>query len=109
MPYKTIMKELIDNHNRQLEELDHRFDRTINIDWNDRLIGLTGARGVGKTTYLLHHIKTKLPKEAKAIYVSLDDIYFASNTLVDFAGDWLKRGGTHLFIDEIHKYPNWSQ
>ena len=103
------MRELIDNHNRQLEELDHRFDRTLAIDWSDRLIGLTGARGVGKTTYLLHHIKTKLPKEAKPIYVSLDDIYFSSNTLVDFAGDWLKRGGTHLFIDEIHKYPNWSQ
>jgi uncharacterized protein len=107
--HKAIMKELLDNHNRQLEELDHRFDRTLEIDWNDRLIGLTGARGVGKTTYLLHHIKTKLPKEAKPIYVSLDDIFFSSNTLVDFAGDWLKRGGTHLFIDEIHKYPNWSQ
>ncbi len=103
------MKELIDNHNRQLEELEHRFDRTLAIDWNDRLIGLTGARGVGKTTYLLHHIKTKLPQGAKPIYVSLDDIYFSSNTLVDFAGDWLKRSGTHLFIDEIHKYPNWSQ
>ncbi|MEX2483351.1 MAG: AAA family ATPase [Brumimicrobium sp.] len=103
------MNELIDNHTRQLEELDCRFDRVTNIDWNDRLIGVTGARGVGKTTYLLNHIKNKLSKEAKAIYVSLDDIYFSSHSLVEFAGDWLKRGGTHLFLDEIHKYPNWSQ
>jgi predicted AAA+ superfamily ATPase len=100
---------LIDNHTRQIEELECRFDRITDIDWNDRLIGVTGARGVGKTTYLLNHIKNKLSKEAKAIYVSLDDIYFSSHSLVDFAGDWLKRGGTHLFLDEIHKYPNWSQ
>ncbi len=103
------MNELIDNHTRQIEELDCRFDRITDIDWNDRLIGITGARGVGKTTYLLNHIKNKLSKEAKAIYVSLDDIYFSSHSLVEFAGDWLKRGGTHLFLDEIHKYPNWSQ
>lgn len=103
------MNTLIDTFNRQISELDCRFDRNISIDWNDRLIGLTGARGVGKTTYLLNHIKSKLPEDAQAIYVSLDDIYFSSNTLVDFAGDWLKRGGTHLFLDEVHKYANWSQ
>jgi uncharacterized protein len=103
------MNELLDNHLRLLEELDCRFDRTFQIDWNDRLIGLTGARGVGKTTYLLNHIKNKLPKNAKALYVSLDDIYFSTHTIVDFAGNWYKRGGTHLFFDEIHKYPNWSQ
>lgn len=103
------MEALIDNHARILEELDWLFDRNLSIDWEDRLIGLTGARGVGKTTYLIHHIKHNLPQEAKALYVSVDDIYFVNHTLVDFAGDWLKRGGTHLFLDEIHKYPNWSQ
>jgi predicted AAA+ superfamily ATPase len=103
------MNDLFDNHRRLIEELDCRFDRITDIEWNDRLIGVTGARGVGKTTYLLNHIKNKLSKEAKAIYVSLDDIYFSSHSLVEFAGDWLKRGGTHLFLDEIHKYPNWSQ
>jgi predicted AAA+ superfamily ATPase len=103
------MNSLIDSHNRTIEELDWQFDRDLSIDWNDRLIGVTGARGVGKTTYLLHHIKNKLPNEAKALYVSVDDIYFTTNTLVDFADDWIKRGGTHLFLDEIHKYENWSQ
>ena len=103
------MNTLIDTFHRQISELDCRFDRHLSIDWNDRLIGLTGARGVGKTTYLLNHIKNKLAENAQAIYVSLDDIYFSSHTLVDFAGDWLKRGGTHLFLDEVHKYANWSQ
>ncbi len=51
------MEALIDNHARILEELDWLFDRNLSIDWEDRLIGLTGARGVGKTTYLIHHIK----------------------------------------------------
>jgi predicted AAA+ superfamily ATPase len=103
------MNSLIDSHNRTIEELDWQFDRDLSIDWNDRLIGVTGARGVGKTTYLLHHIKNKLPNDSKALYVSVDDIYFTTNTLVDFADDWIKRGGTHLFLDEIHKYENWSQ
>lgn len=103
------MNELIDFSNRTLDELEFRFTRSVDIDWNDRLIGLTGARGVGKTTYLLHHIKYNLGEENRAIFVSLDDLYFSSHTLVDFAGDWVKRGGTHLFLDEIHKYPNWSQ
>jgi predicted AAA+ superfamily ATPase len=103
------MKTLIDIYNRQLESLDCKFDRHIDIDWNDRLIGLTGARGVGKTTFLLNHLKVKLPKDAKAIYISLDDIYFSSNSLIEFADNWTKLGGTHIFIDEVHKYPNWSQ
>jgi predicted AAA+ superfamily ATPase len=103
------MNALIEQHIGKLEELETLFDRTLNIDWNDRLIGLTGARGVGKTTYLLNHIKHHLTATDKALYVSLDDIYFSTNNLVEFAGDWYKRGGTHLFLDEIHKYPNWSQ
>lgn len=103
------MNDLINYSNRILDELDVRFTRHVDIDWNDRLIGLTGARGVGKTTYLLHHLKFNLSPDERAIFVSLDDLYFSSHTLVDFAGDWVKRGGTYLFLDEIHKYPNWSQ
>lgn len=103
------MNTLLETYNKQLSELECRFERNLAIDWNDRLIGLTGARGVGKTTYLLNHIKNKLTKESQAIYVSMDDLYFSSNNLLDFADMWIKRGGTHLFLDEVHKYPNWSQ
>lgn len=103
------MQSLTDTHSAILEQLDERFSRHMEVDWNDRLIGITGARGVGKTTFLLQHIKYQLSPEAKPLYTSLDDIYFSSNTLVDLADMWQKRGGTHLFLDEVHKYPNWSQ
>lgn len=80
------------------------------INWNNRLIGITGARGVGKTTMLLQYIKENLAEApAEVIYVNMDDLYFSKNTIVDFADEFVKRGGKHLFIDEVHKYKNWSQ
>ncbi len=79
------------------------------IDLKDRLIGISGARGTGKTTLLLQIMKTKLPETSDVMYVSLDDIYFAKNPLVYFAEEFYKKGGNYLFLDEVHKYPNWSQ
>jgi len=79
------------------------------IRWNNRLIAITGARGAGKTTMILQHIKKTFgdaPKEA--LYVSLDNIYFSNNRLLDFAHDFDKMGGKYLFLDEVHKYENWS-
>jgi predicted AAA+ superfamily ATPase len=78
------------------------------IDWRDRLICIKGIRGSGKTTLLLQYIKDKLPKDNSVIYISLDDIYFTENKLVDFVEDFYNRGGRYLFIDEAHKYKNWS-
>jgi predicted AAA+ superfamily ATPase len=103
------MESLLESHNRQLSQLEIRFRRSPNIDWNDRLIGLTGARGVGKTTFLLTHIKEQLKNSTHALYASMDDLYFSEVPLVKLADEWVKSGGTHLFLDEIHKYPNWSQ
>ncbi len=68
------------------------------IDWSNRFIGIKGARGSGKTTLLLQYIKFKLPKEAKPLYVSLDNLYFLENTLVDLAEDFTLQGGTHLLF-----------
>ncbi len=81
------------------------------IDWSNRLIGIKGARGSGKTTLLLQQIKHKLSKslETEPLYVSLDNLYFLDNTLISLAQDFVLRGGTHLFLDEVHKYPNWSR
>ena len=80
------------------------------IDWNNRLIVITGARGVGKTTLLLQYIKENLAENPdEVIYVNLDDLYFSKNTIVDFADEFVKRGGKYLFLDEVHKYNNWSQ
>lgn len=80
------------------------------ISWNNKLIAITGARGIGKTTLLLQHIRENLTDDPHGvIYTSLDDLYFSKNTLVDFTDGFVKRGGNWLFFDEIHKYPNWSQ
>ncbi|MDH5604439.1 MAG: AAA family ATPase [Cyclobacteriaceae bacterium] len=78
------------------------------INWKSRLIVLLGARGVGKTTLLLQYIKEQQFDREEALYVSLDDIYFANHTIIELAEDFIKEGGTYLFLDEVQKYPNWS-
>jgi len=80
------------------------------INWNARLIGIKGARGVGKTTLLLQAIKLYLKDELdKTLYVSLDHIWFNSNSLIDLIKEFSQKGGRQLFLDEVHKYPNWAQ
>lgn len=78
------------------------------IDWNDRLIVVKGSRGVGKTTMLLQHIKLNFSLGQKVLYVSMDDLYFQVNTLVDLAEEFYQNGGEYLYLDEVHKYQNWS-
>ena len=78
------------------------------VSWDSRMIGIIGARGVSKTTMILQFIKENLDSK-KALYVSADDIYFSKNRLVDLADDLYKNAGEYLFIDEIHKYPDWSR
>ncbi len=79
------------------------------IDWNQRLIGIKGARGVGKTTLMLQRLQQLELLPNKALYASCDNIWFSSNTLVDLAEAFMKQGGHTLFLDEVHKYPNWAQ
>ncbi len=79
------------------------------ISWNNRLIGIKGARGVGKTTMLLQRILLEFPDKDKVLYVSLDDIWFASHTLLDLADKALEMGITHLFIDEVHRLRGWER
>lgn len=96
----------------RIQTVDVAFKRYMHkkINWNNRLIGITGARGVGKTTLLLQYIQENLAEfPDEVIYVNMDDLYFSRNTIVDFAGEFVKRGGKYLFIDEVHKYRNWSQ
>lgn len=79
-----------------------------NISWDSRIVGIIGARGVGKTTMILQHIKEKLDSK-KTLYVSADDMYFGENRLLDLADNFYKNAGEYLFIDEIHKYTDWSR
>jgi len=78
------------------------------IDWGSRLVGITGPRGVGKSTMVLQRIK-RISSDKTSLYVSADNIYFANHSLTDLADDLIKEGGSHLYIDEIHKYSGWSR
>lgn len=93
------------------EEMDTLHIRHLyhQIDWSDRLVGILGARGTGKTTLLLQRMKLAFPSDDTALYISLDDIYFASNTLLEVAETFRSRGGKVLFIDEVHKYSGWAR
>ena len=81
------------------------FDR---INWNSRLMGIVGARGVGKTTMLLQYIKEKLDINS-TLYVNAEDLYFSSHKLIDLADEFSKMGGRYLFVDEVHRYEGWSR
>ncbi len=78
------------------------------IDWSNRLIGIKGSRGVGKTTLVLQYIKQNFKANHKVLYVSLDNLYFTQNTLYNLVDSFYKNGGGFLAIDEVHKYPNWA-
>ena len=104
------MDRLFEYSNKLINEVDDSFVRYLysEIKWRNRLLGLVGPRGVGKTTLVLQHIQQNLNK-ADTLYVTAEDFYFASNRLVDLADRFAKLGGKYLFIDEIHKYPDWAK
>lgn len=77
--------------------------------WAERMVGIKGARGVGKTTLLLQHILRDITDKNEAIYTTLDNLYFYENRLFDMAEEFMMAGGKYMFLDEVHKYPNWSR
>lgn len=97
--FETLLQSTTTNFKRYL------YDK---VSWESRMIGIIGARGVGKTTMILQHIKENLDSK-KALYVSAEDMYFSENKLFDLADDFYKNAGEYLFIDEIHKYTDWSR
>jgi len=105
------MDTLIEKSYQKVRDIDTRFIRSImdKIDWSDRLIGIRGARGVGKTTLLLQRIKKFLGNTSECLYISLDNLWFAEHSLLNLVDYFVKRGGKFLFLDEVHKYSNWSQ
>ncbi|GHT41318.1 ATPase AAA [Bacteroidia bacterium] len=105
------MEVLFEKSFKKITQTSLDFVRSVvgKIEWDARLIGIRGARGVGKTTLLLQYMKQNLPLDSTSLYVSLDDIWFAEHKLVDTAEMFVKRGGKFLFLDEVHKYPNWAQ
>lgn len=104
------MEELYEDFNRLIEATKTEFERYLysEIDWEDRLIGIVGPRGTGKTTLILQHIKTHFSQRSKALYISLDNLWFAKSGLKATVHDFYLMGGTHIFIDEVHRYPDWA-
>ena len=106
---KEAMQNLIKTFRIQLEIMPMDFFRSFHetINWDNRLIGLLGPKGVGKSTLLLQHIK-KTHDIGESLYVQADDFYFTTHRLFDLAYGFFAHGGKYLYIDEIHKYKGWS-
>ena len=103
------MESLYATFRQRLELTPMSFFRDFHneINWECRILGILGQKGVGKSTLMLQHIKKKEELD-KVLYVSADDIYFAAHTLIDTAKRFFAEGGRVLYIDEIHKYVGWS-
>ena len=96
--FRTLLSLVDTKHVRYLHD---------RIAWDSRLIALLGARGVGKTTLLLQHIRLQ-DQAQHALFVMADDLYFTQHSLIDLAWEFYQQGGRYLYIDEIHKYKGWS-
>lgn len=79
------------------------------IDWDDRLIMIKGARGTGKTTIMLQRLKEEMPDPTRALYISLDHLWFSNHSLYEVAEYHCLHGGTHLFVDEVHYQKDWQK
>ncbi len=104
------MDILFEFHKNLLRPVKNDFRRYLHnqINWKQRMIGIKGPRGAGKTTLMLQHLKYDLGLPPEALYITADHTWFYNHTLLDTANDWYKQGGKILFIDEVHKYENWS-
>ena len=106
----TDIQPLINIYHRKLAATDLRFKRYLHdrIDWDVRLIGIKGARGVGKTTMLLQHIKESFDKIDDALYVSLDNLWFNTHKLEELVEFLYTHGVMHIYLDEVHRYKDWA-
>ncbi len=104
------MEAFYRTHRYLVEHVDAPIRRNLmdEIDWQDRLIGIKGTRGVGKTTFLLQYAKEKFGTDRSCLYLNMNNLYFAKHRLVDFAGEFVKNGGKVLLIDQVFKYAQWS-
>ena len=109
METKDILP-LITVYHRKLAETSLNFKRSLyySINWNVRMLGIKGEKGVGKTTLILQHIKETFDNPDDALYVSMDNLWFKTHSIMDLVEHLYSKGVYFLFMDEIHKCPDWT-
>lgn len=107
---KSTMEKLYEYQATLLSRVKQSFLRSSyeKINWKQRMFGITGLRGTGKTTMMLQYLKFVAKNNQSSLYVSADYTWFYENSITDLAHKFVKNGGRLLMIDEIHKYPRWS-
>ena len=106
------MEAFFRTHRYLVEHVNAPVRRTLmdEINWNDRMIGIKGTRGIGKTTFLLQYAKERFDiNDRQCLYVNMNNFYFQGHGIADFAGEFCKRGGRVLLIDQAYKQSDWSQ
>lgn len=106
------METLYARHDQYLQVTPTEIVRQCmyDIDWNAPILSLRGPKGVGKSTLMRQHIKLNYAADDRSVlYCSVDGIYFSTHKLIDMAALFYRNGGKHLYLDEIHKYENWSR
>ena len=103
------MQVFVHTHKYLIESLDTPINRSLmdDIDWSAPLIGIRGARGIGKTSFLLAYAKKQFNESDKCLYINLNNFYFTSRTILSFATEFYQTGGRSLLLDQVYKYPNW--
>ena len=106
------MEAFFRTHRYLVEHVNAPVRRTLmdEINWNDRMIGIKGTRGIGKTTFLLQYAKERFDiNDRQCLYVNMNNFYFQGHGIAEFAGEFCRRGGRVLLIDQVFKQPDWSQ
>ena len=105
------MEAFFRTHRYLVEHVNAPVRRTLmdEINWNDRMIGIKGTRGIGKTTFLLQYAKERFDiNDRQCLYVNMNNFYFQGHGIAEFAGEFCRRGGRVLLIDQVFKQPDWS-
>lgn len=110
-PNHGSMERFYRTHTYLVEHVHSHVRRQLmdEIDWNHRLIGIKGSRGVGKTTFLLDYARERFGTDRSCLYINLNHFYFTKHSLLEFAQTFSKQGGKTLLIDQVFKYPDWSK
>ena len=105
------METLLEYQQAIIQEVSEDFHRFLyhKLPWESRMVAIKGLRGAGKTTMLLQHMKFMQQSNAKGLYLTADHPWLYTHTLLDTAKIWVQNGGTALYVDEVHKYQNWSR